>query len=408
MMQDVAVIGGGASGLVAAISAARNGARVTVLERADRVGKKLLATGNGRCNFTNINASERNYHGAHPAFVSEVVHAFWVEETLQFFEELGILARVEEEGKIYPYSGQASAVLDVLRMEAERVGVQVRCGFEARLIQPGRKGFCIESYDRQKVFADKVIVAAGGKASPNLGSNGSGYPMLERLGHRVTALYPALVQIKTDPEYVKGLKGIKFNGTAVFYVHGTEAARETGEILFTEYGLSGPPIFKLSRLASVHKDCEIVLDLMPEYDREQILALLKARKTPKKTLETYLVGMLHKKLALLLLKSCGLAPLSRASDTLSDAALSKIAAQIKGWRFHVRGTMSWNNAQVTAGGIDVRDVDAKTFESKLVRGLYITGELLDIDGDCGGYNLQWAWSSGFLAGAAAARGGLEC
>ena len=147
---------------------------------------------------------------------------------------------------------------------------------------------------------------------------------------------------------------------------------------------------------------------MPEYDREQILALLKARKTPQKTLETYLVGMLHKKLALLLLKSCGLAPLSRASDTLSDAALSKSVAQIKGWRFHVRGTMSWNNAQVTAGGIDVRDVDAKTFESKLVRGLYITGELLDIDGDCGGYNLQWAWSSGFLAGAAAAQGGSEC
>lgn len=402
-MQKVIVIGGGASGLMAAISAARCGAQVTVLERADRVGKKLLATGNGRCNFTNQYAAAEHYHGMHPEFVAGAIQSFWVADTIRFFEGIGLLARTEEEGKMYPYSGQASAVLDVLRMEAERLGVQVRCGFEACLVKPKSNGFYIESYDKQQAFAQRVIVAAGGKAAPNLGSNGSGYPLLERLGHRVMALHPALVQIKTDTTYTKGLKGIKFDGTAAFYARGKQLAQEAGEILFTEYGLSGPPLFRLSRLAAEHKQFEIALDLMPEYTKEQITAFLQARRTNGKTLETYLVGMLHKKLALLLLKSCGLAPLSRAADTLTETELVRIAEQIKGWRFRGAGTMSWNNAQVTAGGIDVRDVDARTFASKLVRGLYITGELLDIDGDCGGYNLQWAWSSGFLAGRAAAQ-----
>lgn len=395
----IAVIGGGASGHVAAITAAERGHCVAIYERCDKAAKKILATGNGRCNMSNVNAELGNYHGANPKFVSGAMHRFWVDETLEFFKRLGIVAKIEENGKVFPYSYRAAAVSDVLRSEAERLGVKTVCGFEAANIKRTKNGFEIISTSKQKVFADKVILATGGKASPNLGSNGSGYALAEKFGHKTTKLFPTLVQIKTDNTYTKALRGQKVEAAACFLKNGKPIKSSSGEVLFTDYGLSGPPVFDLSRLASTEKDGEIGLDLMPEYSVGEVLSLLAERKYPEKTLDAYFVGMLEKRIGNVLLKSCGIAPLSEKSGTLSEKKLAALANKIKMWKFAVEGTMPWSNAQATAGGIDTSEVNPSTMESKKQPGLFLTGELLDIDGDCGGYNLQWAWSSGYLAGA---------
>lgn len=394
---NIAVIGGGASGLTAAISAARCGAGVTIYERCDRVGRKILATGNGRCNYTNVNADIGNYHGKNPDFVKGAVNSFWVEETRAFFRELGMLTRVEDMGKAYPYSLQASAVLDVLRFEAQRLGISIVTGFEVSEIKRTDSGFLLRAYSGERAAADRVILAAGGKASPSLGSNGSGYDIAKALGHTVTKTFPALVQVRTETELVKALKGIKTDAR-VCYKNGKIKGESLGEVLFCDYGLSGPAVFNISRLCSEYERGEIILDLLPEIDYNSLRELLKKRRSPERNLEGFFVGMINKKIGMTVMKYAGALPYSRSSDTLSDKEINSLCEALKSFRLTVKGTMSWNNAQVTAGGIATDEVDGKTFESRLCPGLYIVGEILDIDGDCGGYNLQWAWSSGYIAG----------
>lgn len=393
-MSNIAIIGGGASGIVAAIAAAENQSNsVTIYEKGERIGKKILVTGNGRCNMTNIYATVDNYHGNNPEFIKASVKRFWVEETLEFFKTLGIVHKVEDNGKVYPYSDQASAVLDVLRTKLEFSGVTVRTGFEAESIKKKNYGFLLKSYKGETAYADRIIVATGGKAAPNLGSNGSGYEILKKLGHSITDLYPSLVQITTETEVVKKLKGIKVNAKMTL-----GEFSETGEVLFTDYGLSGPPVFSLSSRLTNQK--EIIIDIMSEYSEDEIIELLRERigYMPYTALENFLVGMLNKRVGQALLKSCGIVPLSRYAYDLSEDEIIKIAKTIKNWKFKITGTKSWNNAQVTRGGVKTYEFNEYTFESKLVDGLYATGEILDIDGDCGGYNLQWAWTSGYIAG----------
>lgn len=403
-MVNVAIIGGGAAGLISAISAAECGAKVTVLERTDRVGKKILATGNGRCNMTNIYAEVANYHGENPKFVMSALSSFSVQDTLDFFSQLGILCKTEDGGKVYPYSNQASSVLDVLRMKLDSLGVHIKCNFEVMDITEKNNKFHIKSYQNETFTADKVIFATGGKAAPNLGSNGSGYDILKKLGHSVTELFPALVQVKTDTEYTKSLKGTKLDCMVSVVENSKVLKQEFGEVLFTEYGLSGPPLFQLSRTVSEgmkkSKKCTIKLDMMHDYSAEQVKDIINERIMYgyDKTLENFFVGMLNKRLGQVLLKSCGIAPFSRKASSLSKSEIQSIVDKIKGWEFEAEGTMSWNNAQVTAGGVRTKEVNPSTMESKLVKGLYIVGEVLDIDGDCGGFNLQWAWSSGYVAG----------
>lgn len=389
----VAVIGGGASGLTAAIAAAENGNRVTIFEKNDRVGRKILSTGNGRCNMTNINADITNYYGKNPKFVMGAMSRFWVRETLDFFSSLGIWHRVEDNGKVYPYSNQASAVLDALRMKTEELGVKVKTGCEIKSVAKDKNGFLVKTYNGESFTADAVIVAAGGKAAPDLGSNGSGYDILKSFGHKIMPVRPSLVQIKTETEVVKKLKGIKIQGSVML-----GNAVESGEILFTEYGLSGPPIFSISSRFNGQE--YICLDIIPEYSKEQLAAMLteRAYRAPKTTLENFFVGVLNKRVGQALLKYLKIEPLSRYAATLTEKDIEKIAGTIKEWRFKTDGTMSWNNAQTTKGGADTSEFNPNTMESKLVKGLYAAGEVLDIDGDCGGYNLQWAWSSGMLAG----------
>lgn len=393
VISKLAIIGGGASGLAAAIAAAENGNEVTVFEKNDRVGRKILSTGNGRCNMTNIYADTANYHGNNSGFVKGAINRFWVSETLEFFRDLGIWHKVEENGKVYPYSDQASAVLDVLRIRTEALGVIVKTKAEVKTVRKNKDGFVIGLYSGERFGADAVIVATGGKAAPDLGSTGIGYDILKSFGHKIIPLRPSLVQIKTETEVVKKLKGIKIQGSVT-----VGDRTEKGEILFTDYGLSGPPVFSASAGFDGRQD--VYLDIMPEYTKEQLEKMLMERVNAMYgvTLENFFVGVLNKRLGQALLKYLKIEPLSRMSYELTEADIEKIASTMKKWRFKTEGTMSWNNAQTTKGGADTSEFNPNTMESKLVNGLYAVGEVLDIDGDCGGYNLQWAWSSGFLAG----------
>lgn len=395
---EIAIIGGGASGLMAALAARSEGCSATIYERCKRVGRKILATGNGRCNMTNTGACLKNYYGRNPEFILQAASRFWVKETIEFFAGIGILSKEESGGKVYPYSDTASSVLDVLRREASTLGVKTVCDFDVSSVKLEGKRFLIQSYKGEKVFADKVIIAAGGKAAPDLGSNGSGYEILKSFGHSITELRPSLVQLKTDDETVKKLKGIKINARV-----SSGDISEEGELLFTDYGLSGSPIFSIS--AKISMGSNITVDIMPEYKRDDIINLLYSRAAYlyDVPLEEFFTGMLNKRVGQALLKSAGAAPLSRKASELSDSDIEKIADKIKCWRFKVIGTMSWNNAQVTKGGAATDQFYPETMESKLVKGLYACGEVLDIDGDCGGYNLQWAWTSGRIAGLSAAK-----
>lgn len=387
MMNRVLVIGGGASGLAAAAAAAKKGASVTVAERNPRVGKKILSTGNGRCNFTNVNAAAESYNSD---FVKCAMEKFPPEKVCRIFAEMGLLSRAEDEGRVYPVCGQASAVLDILRAETERLGVRIIAEFKAENIKKEGDIFKVSSADGMQLEADRVIVAAGGCAAPKTGSDGSGHVLLKKMGHKITPLVPSLVQIKTD----KGIKGVRAYGKVTL----ENGMSQIGEIQFNDYGLSGIPVFCLSKY--VKKGMNIFVDLLPDIDENALSEYLEKRSS--QPLSEYLVGILNKQLGQMLLKDCGFIKLSRGSADLSRGEVKRIANYIKNWRFTVTGTMPWDNAQVTSGGADTSEFNPKTMESLKIKGLYAAGEVLDADGACGGYNLQWAWASGFTAGGAAA------
>jgi len=408
--KQVSVIGGGSSGLMAAINAARCGAAVVLLERLERVGKKLLATGNGRCNLSNADCSLSRFHGGDPAFVAEVLTCFPVAPTIDFFEELGIACKTEDQGKIYPQSDQASAVLDVLRWELERLRVDVRTGCEVTRICPGREGFVLFLAGGKELGADRVILAGGGKAGPQFGSDGSGLRLAHELGHHLIEPLAAIVALRLGADFQRRLKGIKFVGRAEVRCGNDVLRQEAGEILFTDNGVSGPPVLQLSRTAAValRKSMEprIVLDMFPGLNLDELDAALAIRfsRQGHKSLAFGLVGLLNKRLIPVLLAEAGILDTSLACGSLPAQARQRLAALLKSWSFPVVGTQPWPQAQVTAGGIALDEVNCATLESRLVPGLYFCGEILDVDGDCGGFNLQWAWSSGYLAGCSAAGG----
>jgi len=411
--RQVIIVGGGASGMVAAIAARRSGAEVTLLERNPRIGKKLLVTGNGRCNFTNLYTEVRSYHGTNPKFVYSALSQFGVPETIDFFSRLGVNHKVEDCGKVFPMSEQASSVLDVLRYELEDLGVIVYCDALVREIDHADGAFHLQLEDGATFNGDRVILAAGGKAMPATGSNGSGFELARQLGHTIVSPFPALVQLKLAGDFFKQVEGLKFTGTAEILQEHDEGnykmvARDRGEILFTSYGVSGPPILQISRKAGeLLQRGErpwlklMVFDQMTPENLDQLLAE-RFLNMPRKTLEISLVGLISKRLIPVLLKEAGVLDLRCRVANLAAGEREKIVRILTDWKLPIRGTMSWQNAQVTAGGVATAEFDPRTMESKLVPGLFLCGEILDIDGACGGYNLQWAWSSGYVAGASAA------
>ena len=404
----VIVAGGGAAGMVAAISARRLGAEVTILERNPRVGKKLLATGNGRCNFTNIHADAGCYSGNNPKFVYHALSGFPVEDTIRFFEKLGIQHKAEEMGKVFPMSDQASSVLDVLLYELNATGVHMICDAYVAGLEKKKDKFLVRTEEGKTYEGDRVILAAGGKAMPSSGSDGNGLDLAAKLGHSVTDLFPALVQLMLDGPWFKRIDGVKFVGTAEILSGRRSIAKDSGDILFTNYGISGQPILQISRkageLLQQGKEAVLRVRIMDQMSKEELKDLIDRRVQagPKKTMEFSFVGLINKRLIPVILAEAGIEDRKRSASSLSDAERERIAEILTDWRFRIRGTKSWPSAQVTAGGIDTREIDPETMESRLVKGLYFAGEMMDVDGQCGGFNLQWAWSSGFTAGRHAA------
>lgn len=412
MGNKIAIIGGGASGMIAAIIASRNGAKVTIYERMNRIGRKILATGNGRCNLTNINLRWDNLQCIHSNDMNSagcVLKQFTVGETIDFFETLGIAHKVEENGKVFPMSDQASSVLDVLRFELEELGVEVICDTEIREISRSEDKFMIISKEGIVYTADKIIIAAGGKSGPNLGSNGSGYKLARQLGHDIIKPFPALVQLKLEASFLRAIKGVKFDGTVSINAGKDTLRKEKGEILFTDYGISGPPILQLSRIAikllEKNKQPVIEIDMFPNHGYRELLDLISLRFSYQydRPLDISFIGLINKRLIPIILRESDIYDANRTCSEVSDREIEQITKFLKCWRFKVIGSQSWMHSQVTAGGVNLKDICSNTLESKIVPGIYFAGELLDVDGDCGGFNLQWAWSSGYVAGTHASR-----
>ncbi len=394
----VCVIGGGAAGMMAALTAADSGHRVLLLERQARVGRKLMATGNGRCNLTNHHVSPAHYHGEDADFCRCALEAFDVSATLQWFSEKGLLTATEDSGRVYPYSNIAGSVLDVLRYALERPEIALHTGCTVTRIRRRGSGFTVET-EQGAFSADKVILAAGGAAGSKVGGVMDGYQLGKQLGHHRTALYPSLVQLKTDPTYPRALKGVKAEASVRILRDSEVLAENKGEVLFTEYGVSGPAIFELSRAAAIGGDGLCVeLDFLPDWDDDTTLHWLRQRQTAAGAREsgTLLSGTLHSRLGQMVCKAAGFT--AQRADILTESDLQCIAAQLRRFTLPITGVCGFDQAQVTAGGLRTDEFDSTTMQSKLVSGFYACGEVLDIDGDCGGYNLQWAWSSGYLAG----------
>lgn len=405
MKTEIAVIGGGASGLMAAITAKKSGKEVIILERKDRILKKVLITGNGRCNITNVNANISNYFGKNISSVENILNKFTPQNTMDFFNELGIVCNEENRGKVYPLSGQASSVVDALRFEAEKLGIKIETEFYVRKIEKDGFKFRIYSEDRKKIEAGRVIIAAGGQSYPELGSNGSGFELAKELGHSVTKLSPSIVQLKTEKNQVKGLQGIKTDVAVTAYGDNKKICTYDGELLFTDYGISGNVVFNISFVMPLYKDVEFEIDFMEKFDYNELYEMLKERKRilSHLTMENYFNGMINKKLGQFLSKVSGIEKLSKPVKDLNDSDIRKLCTVLKKYRVKILETTGFKNAQVTAGGVSLDEVNTEILESKIVKGLYFSGEVLDVYGECGGFNLQWAWASGYIAGENAAK-----
>ncbi|WP_415283720.1 NAD(P)/FAD-dependent oxidoreductase [Clostridium perfringens] len=404
---DVVIIGGGASGMTAAITAKDFGLDVAIVEGTDRIGKKILTTGNGRCNITNslISFPFENFHSANDGFFIKSLNKFSVEDTKAFFLNLGLPIIELEKGKNYPQSLQASSVVDILKMALEEREIPVYNSYKVKSIHKSKGKFNLSTgnEDSSVIKCKKLIMACGGKSAPKTGSDGSGYTLAKSLGHSIIEPNPAIVQLKLSHNKLKALSGIKFNGYAEVLCDGKSIRKEFGEILFTDYGISGPPILQISREASLGcfkgKEVKILVDMMPDKSLKELEDFLEGHFAVFSCREVInsLIGVVNKKMIPILLREAGIDNLHKPCYELTWKEKKALINLMKSWEFKCVGTNGFQAAQVTTGGINTKEVDSETLQSKLVDNLYFCGELLDVDGDCGGFNLQWAWSSGFTA-----------
>ncbi len=403
-MKCIAVIGGGAAGMMAAITAARNGAQVTILEKNDRVGKKILSTGNGKCNLGNLQLSALEYYGDRDR-IGRLLEAFDTEETIRFFNGLGLLLK-EKNGYLYPLCEQAAVVLDALRFELQTLQVEVVTQVAVQKIECGKKGWVVSYPDGKRTF-DAVILAVGGRAASKTGSDGSGYTLAGELGHTLVEQVPALVQLKCKEDYMKAVSGVRAEAALQLYADGEWLASEQGELQLTDYGVSGIPVFQLSRIANYAlwegRKVSLHIDLLPGMEGEALEQMQLSRKLllHQRTAEEFFTGTLNKKVITLFLRLAGIKP-TQMIEEVKKSQMQKVYDLMKDWTLEITSHNGFENAQVTAGGVPLNEV-SDTMESCLNPGLFLAGELLDVDGKCGGYNLQWAWCSGYLAGLAASK-----
>lgn len=389
--------------MVAAITAARAGAQVTILEKNERLGKKILVTGNGRCNLGNRNLSVEQYHSENLPFVHSVLERFGTHETVSFFQSIGLMIR-EKNGYLYPYSEQASAVLDTLRFELEQLGVTVRTGCTVKGMQCQKDHSFLVQLEEEELSFDRVILACGGQAAPKTGTTGDGYPLAGRFGLKLVPIVPALVQLRCEGAFWKSIAGVRTEARISLLEKGRVTSTERGELQLTDYGVSGIPIFQLSRtvnrLLTKSSRVELIIDFMPDQPEDFFITFMQQMKKRGRTVEEYFVGLWNKKLLKVFLEEVGI----KAGDKVRNIpkpVLEQVYTVSRSFRVICNGSNSFDQAQVCAGGVSLEEL-TEDFEARKVPGLYLTGELLDVDGKCGGYNLQWAWSTGYIAGKAAA------
>lgn len=408
---DLIIIGGGASGLMAALVAKDFGTDVAIIEGSDRIGKKILVTGNGRCNITNKNITYpySNFHSENTDFFQEALNNFTIEDTKSMFLSLGLPLTELENGKMYPKSLQASSVIDIFRMALEDREIPLYSNCKVNSITK-KKNFILDTNnDEYKNFScNKLILSCGGKSAIKTGSDGSGYKLSKSLGHSIIETVPGIVQLKLDYPYLKALSGIKFDGAVSILVNNEIIRTEVGEVLFTDYGISGPPILQLSSYASkaLNKSLKVTirLDLFPYESKEDIDNFFTTHFSifNYREISSSLIGVINKKLISTVLKDVGIRDIHLPCSSIDWKYINKLIDKFKQWDFKCIDTNGFQNAQVTVGGVNTREVNNLTLESKLVKNLYFCGEILDVHGDCGGFNLQWAWSSGYLAAKSAA------
>ena len=390
---QVIVVGGGAAGLIAAITAAQNGAVVTVLEQNENPGRKICVTGNGRCNLTNKDMRPECFRGQHPEFAAGILQQFSLEETLAFFENLGV-AFTDRKGWIYPRSNQAKCIPELLLLKARslKVKIKTREKVETVSFENGRWKVKTSGWTYE---GDRVILANGSKASQVPGSDGSGYEIAKSLGHRIISPLPALTGLKCKGNNFSAWAGVRTDAEVTLKVDGQVLLKENGEVQLTDYGVSGIPVFQLSRFAIRALDdgrkVSLSVNFLPEYTQESLRKYLEKRRElcPYQSDAELLLGLLPDKLIKMFCKQ-----------------KSDLCQTITEYTLEVKVSTGFEQAQICSGGIDTTQVNTKTLESLLHRGLYFAGELLDVDGPCGGYNLQWAWSSGAVAGLYSAKENL--
>ena len=427
---DVAVIGGGASGIMAAISAARKGAAVLVIDHANRLGKKILVTGNGRCNFTNSNQNIKNYHTSSPEIVEEALSRFGHDELITFFGSLGLFVK-EKEGYYYPFSESAADALDVLLLETKRLTVDTMLSAEVRSIKRQEDFFFLSTEppsgksqpkltggsqvsgklntgDGDAIRARRLVISTGGRAGKNLGCDGTGYRLAASLGHSVTALHPALVPLEAEGDF-NAVAGVRTDAAITLYVDGQIADSDAGQLQITDYGISGIPVFQISsaaaRALNKKRDVRVCIDFLPQISLAGLSEEISGRiqRNPEMRVCDAFLGMLNRKLINFLLGSLRTSKKTRCFELSAEFA-GELAGRMKRYEVRIKNTLSFERAQTTSGGIPLDEVESISFESKRCPGLYLCGELLDVDGRCGGYNLQWAFTSGYLAGCAAGEG----
>ena len=404
-MKKILVIGAGASGMMAALSAAGNGNQVVIYEKTDRVGKKILATGNGKCNLTNLNMGTEFYYTEDENKLARCLDLFSEQDTIAFFESLGLMTR-QREGYVYPYCEQAAVVLDVLRMALEQKKIQVKTSVENISLQMDkRQCFQVLSSVGKETF-DAVILACGSKAGIKNAIT-DGYNLAKGFGHKIKKLYPALVQVKCSENFFPMIAGVRVKAGITLCVDGKAETEEMGEVQLTDYGISGIPVFQISRLIAGYldekKEVSVLLDFLPHMSETEWNVFFTDRlmQYEGKTAEEFLLGILHKKVSFMLLKEYGIKPTDIVKGSVKKV-LGQLCAAMKKFKVTPQSVNSFEQAQVCRGGVSFAELD-DTMQSIYQKNLYICGEMVDIDGKCGGYNLQWAWTSGYIAGNNAAK-----
>ena len=397
---SVTIVGGGASGLIAAILIGRAGISVRLLERNSRVGRKILASGNGKCNISNRNITPDRFHSQDPDFVATVLKEYPYEVIEKFFDSIGLPLIEGKEGKIFPMSMQASSVVKLLEYEAERVGVEIVCDCAVESIQKEGERFVLET-SQGREESSVVLLAAGSPAAPQLGGNESGMGLAESLGHSLIPSHPSLVQLVSDEEWVKQASGVKVSGRVKLYSNGSFVAERSGDLLFANYGISGLAILDISREVGLqlaeYAWCELQLDLFPQMSKEKLTQFLlhRIRKDSQKPLPLWLTGVINEKLIPVIIEQSGCQAVKEGS--LDRKAIGKLVYTLKNLKLSISGTRDFKGAEVATGGVDTGEIDAETMASRRASGLYLAGEVIDVDGDRGGFNFHFAWVSGMRA-----------